>query len=693
MSLGTLYGTLAESNGLYGLGESNGLYGIGNDINYSTYFEWFIFTEAASPPATPTGGSWDFLTNIGIPPVGWSSSIGNIPLGTVWMSIAFIDSRNPAVVVWSTPGILSDSSVYATAYADVFTGNGSTVNWIMTANPVVVNNLDVSINGVTQTPNTDYTFSGTTFTTTTAAPLGSIILVKYKQSLPAGFSGTASQITNIPAGGISATNVQTALNELDTEKATVVALAATNANIAILNGATGSANVGYTPAGTGAVATTVQTKLRENVSVKDFGAVGDGVTDDTAAIQAALNASQFVTVPQGLYRITSTIIIPSQTHLLFDRVGGSTNATYPSAQFLKAASMTTHGIQVGTASTLENGCLYGETGNTGDGVVLAGNSAKVIRFVVGNVGGDGFRVSTSIGSTNLNNCEISFCVARTCGGNGLYIHDSRNIAPDANLITVTQFFAQLNGGDGIKLGHCQWVTLLNCLTEVNGGWGLNLSNVVMAYDTVAECKYNTIVGGDFNESNTLGSLNFGGYQNMLVGAYTGQNIVSSGLRNTLLTGGFGSYIERINVPQVVFPAVQVPSTNVNTLDDYEEGTFTPTIIGLTTAGVGTYFTQIGTYTKVGNLVTYAISLIWTAHTGTGGMRINGLPFTATSTDANPRYSAAITWNELTYTSTPMAFVVGTTSQVYLRQGASNATATDIPMDTQASMWICGSYTV
>lgn len=65
--------------------------------------------------------------------------------------------------------------------------------------------------------------------------------------------------------------------------------------------------VSYTPAGAGAVTTNVQTKLREYVSVKDFGAVGDGVTDDTAAIQAAENAAGAIYWPAGTYLITSTI--------------------------------------------------------------------------------------------------------------------------------------------------------------------------------------------------------------------------------------------------------------------------------------------------------------------------------------------------------------------------------------------------
>jgi hypothetical protein len=74
-------------------------------------------------------------------------------------------------------------------------------------------------------------------------------------------------------------------------------------------GATTANLVTYTPAGTGAVATTVQDKLRESVSVKDFGAVGDGVADDTAAIQAALNTNKMVYMPPGTYLTTTTLII------------------------------------------------------------------------------------------------------------------------------------------------------------------------------------------------------------------------------------------------------------------------------------------------------------------------------------------------------------------------------------------------
>ncbi len=67
------------------------------------------------------------------------------------------------------------------------------------------------------------------------------------------------------------------------------------------NDSDGSNLVGFIQAGTDAVTRTMQDKARESVSVKDFGAVGDGVTDNTAAIQAALNTGKNVYIPDGSF--------------------------------------------------------------------------------------------------------------------------------------------------------------------------------------------------------------------------------------------------------------------------------------------------------------------------------------------------------------------------------------------------------
>ena len=65
------------------------------------------------------------------------------------------------------PASLATVVAYATAYCDVFVGDGVTQNWTLTRNPAVIYNLDVSINGSTQEPVRDYTLAGTTFTMTT----------------------------------------------------------------------------------------------------------------------------------------------------------------------------------------------------------------------------------------------------------------------------------------------------------------------------------------------------------------------------------------------------------------------------------------------------------------------------------------------------------------------------------------------
>jgi hypothetical protein len=83
--------------------------------------------------------------------------------------------------------------------------------------------------------------------------------------------------------------------------------------ISDLSDGTGSSLVGYNQGGVGAVDRTVQGRLRDSVSVKDFGAVGDGVADDTAAIQAAIDSfatgQGTIYFPKGIYLVTSTITI------------------------------------------------------------------------------------------------------------------------------------------------------------------------------------------------------------------------------------------------------------------------------------------------------------------------------------------------------------------------------------------------
>ena len=63
------------------------------------------------------------------------------------------------------------------------------------------------------------------------------------------------------------------------------------------------------------------------------------------------------------------------------------------------------------------------------------------------------------------------------------------------------------------------------------------------------------------------------------------------------------------------------------LNDYEEGTFTPFVYGDVTAGTATYASQNGVYTKIGRMVHFNMYLDWSSGTGSGVLRIGGLPFT------------------------------------------------------------------
>ena len=134
---------------------------------------------------------------------------------------------------------------------------------------------------------------------------------------------------------------------------------------------------------------------------------------------------------------------------------------------------------------------------------------------------------------------------------------------------------------------------------------------------------------------------------------------------------------------------------VNALDDYENGTFTPTVTGVTLPGTATYAVQSGKYVKIGDLVTFAIYLSWTAFSGTGNMRVSGLPFTVYNNNAG--YSPVNIWHQDLTTaasSTLQGFVNINTTQINLQTvPIGGGTTTILNADTAATMIISGSYFV
>lgn len=90
----------------------------------------------------------------------------------------------------------------------------------------------------------------------------------------------------------------------------------------------------------------------------------------------------------------------------------------------------------------------------------------------------------------------------------------------------------------------------------------------------------------------------------------------------------------LQVGQIAFPATQNPSSNANTLDDYEEGTFTPTFTGSSTNPTSpTYAAQTyGRYTKIGKHLFFDIRIRLSGYSGvgTGNLQVAGLPLAPAS---------------------------------------------------------------
>jgi hypothetical protein len=207
------------------------------------------FTQPAAQPLRTSNG---YVMRNGSPALIYANSQFSVT----------IRDKNNALVIYSPVGYGVDPATATSGSVTVQdqTGDGTTVTFGMGASPNTINATSVYIDGVYQEKDT-YTISGSNITFSEAPPLNAGIEIVSQES---------PLIGGLAAGQVS-----------------------------------------YNQGGVGAVNTTVKAKLQETVSVKDFGAVGDGVVDDTSAFQAAIDycktSGLILHVNPGTYKLTSTL--------------------------------------------------------------------------------------------------------------------------------------------------------------------------------------------------------------------------------------------------------------------------------------------------------------------------------------------------------------------------------------------------
>jgi len=162
---------------------------------------------------------------------------------------------------------------------------------------------------------------------------------------------------------------------------------------------------------------------------------------------------------------------------------------------------------------------------------------------------------------------------------------------------------------------------------------------------------------------------------------------------TSVTASTGNFVVGTSGQGIDFSATPGTGTS-ELLADYEEGSWTPTIVGTTTAGAATYSLQEGTYTKVGRQVTVNCAVTWTGHTGTGLMRVSGLPFSVRNDNQYSSFIIDAANLTLPASTFPFAQVRPNGSEIAVNSmsvvtGSSSAVA----MDAAATLYFQATYFV
>lgn len=412
------------------------------------------------------------------------------------------------------------------------------------------------------------------------------------------------------------------------------------------------------------------------VSAKDFGAVGDGIIDDTQAIQNALNSGRPVYLPNGTYKISQLFYTANNQAL----VGESSAAT------ILASTLTSPGSSV----------ISNSTANT---VTKLFCSLKNLQVLASGLA-TGYVVDWK--SFQFGRIEDVWAYGGGANCTGIRLDAVWNITEctynNVQNCYVGNVTKGISFGDGANTNTC----INNRLQPNPGGYG---------YFALGTATYrvsnNTIVGGGVEY---VGAVSRGIYAGLGVDVLTVVGVrfeyLAVAIETTVDANGvmlLGNYYDSNTVDYAMAGTNEIrleegglivsnaAVTSTTCLDYYRRGTFTPAIIGTSAAGVGTYTTQSGSYTRVGNRVDFELEITWTAHTGTGNIQISGLPFTVKNqTHLN---AFAVVASDLTFSGQLVATGVVNDTKINLRSMASGAALTAVAIDAAATLIISGSYSV
>jgi len=353
-------------------------------------------------------------------------------------------------------------------------------------------------------------------------------------------------------------------------------------------------------------------------------------------------------------------------------MGTTLTGTTPQDTYDSLIKVTDNGPLTGSLKVLTDGlgndsALALATGAASVTGTLAVTAGATLASASGNVG---------IGGTALTKLSVidgtnTYCASFDgAGGTSLVAMGTTSLGPTiagftANFAAATNLIINPDGGN-VGIGVTSAPT--NKLVVKSGGYG-----AVASFLDAADNGFVFKADG-FNGFNAIDQTQ------QLIMNFSGSEKYRFNTDGTLQVGS-----------GIVFPSTQVASAGANTLDDYEEGTFSPTVEGSSTAGTATYSVQIGKYTKIGNQVSILIDLAWSGGTGTGILRIVGLPFTnvAFNTAGTIGFINDIALTASNYATTYVA--PSSTRLDFVQSPTGGGSVTDVSYDAAGRLIISATY--